>query len=130
MRYDLSLAGDTFTPAREAFDRALLATLRKMRKQDIQEGSVSLKVSIELWKRYPIGPDGKEKELFTPVFDHEVNSQIVQKDKTSGTIDKDFVLTIGKDGMPKMYSQDTDNLFDMVAREEGKRDDEAVSSDG
>ena len=40
------------------------------------------------------------------------------------------MLVIGKDGMPSVVSRDTDNLFDMVAGEEGKRDDEAVSSDG
>lgn len=48
MRYELSLKGDTFTPVVEAFDRRLLATLDRMRKQGLNEGSVTLKISIEL----------------------------------------------------------------------------------
>lgn len=48
MRYELSLASETFTPAVEAFDRQLLALLKRMRKQNINEGSISLKINIEL----------------------------------------------------------------------------------
>lgn len=122
MRYDLSLRGDTFTPVVEAFDRRLLATLDRMRKQELTEGSVTLKISIELWKQFPIDEDGQENEIFVPTFDHEVSSQIVQKDKTSGKIDKDFVLVRGADGLPALVSRDSDNLFDMVERMEAEGD--------
>ena len=122
MRYDLSLRGDTFTPVVEAFDRRLLATLDRMRKQELTEGSVTLKTSIELWKQFPIDEDGQEHEIFVPTFDHEVSSQIVQKDKTSGKIDKDFVLVRGADGLPALVSRDSDNLFDMVERMEAEGD--------
>ena len=122
MRYELSLKGDTFTPVVEAFDRRLLATLDRMRKQELTEGSVTLKISIELWKQFPIDEDGQEHEVFVPTFDHEVSSQIVQKDKTSGKIDKDFVLVRGADGLPALVSRDSDNLFDMVERMEAEGD--------
>ena len=122
MRYDLSLRGDTFTPVVEAFDRRLLATLDRMRKQELTEGSVTLKISIELWKQFPIDEDGQEHEIFVPTFDHEVSSQIVQKDKTSGKIDKEFVLVRGADGLPALVSRDSDNLFDMVERMEAEGD--------
>ena len=122
MRYDLSLRGDTFTPVVEAFDRRLLASLDRMRKQELTEGSVTLKISIELWKQFPIDEDGQEHEIFVPTFDHEVSSQIVQKDKTSGKIDKDFVLVRGADGLPALVSRDSDNLFDMVERMEAEGD--------
>lgn len=123
MRYDLSLRGDTFTPVVEAFDRRLLATLDRMRKQELTEGSVTLKISIELWKQFPIDEDGQEHEIFVPTFDHEVSSQIVQKDKASGKIDEDFVLVRGADGLPALVSRDSENLFDMVERQEAKDDD-------
>lgn len=116
MRYELSLASDTFTPAVEAFDRQLLALLKRMRKQNINEGSISLKINIELWKQFPVDEHGNEREIFVPVFNHEVSSQLTQKDKQSGKIDQDFVLVLGADGLPAMYSRDTDNLFDMVAK--------------
>lgn len=116
MRYELSLASDAFTPAVEAFDRQLLVLLKRMRKQNINEGSISLKINIELWKQFPVDEHGNEREIFVPVFNHEVSSQITQKDKQSGKIDQDFVLVLGADGLPAMYSRDTNNLFDMVEK--------------
>ena len=123
MRYELSLRGDTFTPVVEAFDRRLLATLDRMRKQGLQEGSITLRLNIELWKQFPIDEDGQEHEVFVPTFEHEVSSQIVQKDKASGKIDEDFVLVRGADGLPALVSRDSENLFDMVERQEAKDDD-------
>ena len=122
MRYELSLKGDTFTPVVEAFDRRLLATLDRMRKQGLQEGSITLRINIELWKQFPIDEDGQEHEIFVPTFDHEVSSQIVQKDKASGKIDEDFVLVRGADGLPALVSRDSENLFDMVERKEAGDD--------
>lgn len=123
MRYELSLRGDTFTPVVEAFDRRLLATLDRMRKQGLEEGSITLRINIELWKQFPIDEDGQEHEIFVPTFDHEVSSQIVQKDKASGKIDEDFVLVRGADGLPALVSRDSENLFDMVERKEAGSDD-------
>lgn len=57
-----------------------------------------------------------------PTFEHEVSSQIVQKDKTSGKIDEDFVLVRGADGLPALVSRDSENLFDMVERKEAGSD--------
>lgn len=121
MRYDLSLAGDTFTPAREAFDRQMITMLQRMRKQGNREGSVTLKISVLIERQFPLDEDGKQREIYVPKFEHETAAQIVQKAKTSGEIDEDFVLVIGRDGLPEMVSRDTDNLFDMVAREEAGR---------
>ena len=122
MKYDLSLAGDTFTPAREAFDRQMISMLQRMRKQGNREGSVTLKISVSIERQFPLDDDGNQREIYVPKFEHETNAQIVQKAKTSGEINEDFVLVIGKDGMPSVVSRDTDNLFDMVAREENAHD--------
>ena len=122
MRYDLSLKGDTFTPVVEDFDRRLLATLDRMRRQKLTEGSITLKISIDLEQEFPIDEDGQEHEVFVATFEHEVSSQIVQKDKTSGKIDEDFVLVRGADGLPALVSRDSENLFDMVERKEAGSD--------
>ena len=122
MRYELSLKGDTFTPVVEAFDRRLLATLDRMRRQKLTEGSITLKISIDLEQEFPIDEDGPDHELFVPTFEHEVSSQIVQKDKASGKIDEDFVLVRGADGLPALVSRDSENLFDMVERMEAGDD--------
>lgn len=122
MRYELSLKGDTFTPVVEAFDRRLLATLDRMRRQKLTEGSITLKISIDLEQEFPIDEDGQEHEVFVPTFEHEVSSQIVQKDKASSKIDEDFVLVRGADGLPALVSRDSENLFDMVERMEAGDD--------
>ena len=122
MRYDLSLKGDTFTPVVEDFDCRLLATLDRMRRQKLTEGSITLKISIDLEQEFPIDEDGQEHEVFVPTFEHEVSSQIVQKDKVSGKIDEDFVLVRGADGLPALVSRDNVNLFDMVERQEAEGD--------
>lgn len=118
MKYGLSLASETFTPAVEAFDRQMIALLRRMRQQHISEGSVSLE------RQFPLDEEGNQREIYVPKFEHETAAQIVQKAKTSGEIAEDFVLVIGRDGLPEMVSRDTDNLFDMVAREEAGKNGE------
>lgn len=130
MRYELSLASETFTPAVEAFDRQMIALLRRMRQQHISEGSVSLKISVSLERQFPMDEEGNQREIYVPKFEHETAAQIVQKAKTSGEISEDFVLVIGRDGLPEMVSRDTDNLFDMVAREEAGNSGTADGSDG
>lgn len=130
MRYGLSLASETFTTAVEAFDRQMIALLRRMRQQHISEGSVSLKISVSLERQFPLDEEGNQREIYVPKFEHETAAQIVQKAKTSGEISEDFVLVIGRDGLPEMVSRDTDNLFDMVAREEAGNSGTADGSDG
>lgn len=130
MKYGLSLASETFTPAVEAFDRQMIALLRRMRQQHISEGSVSLKISVSLERQFPLDEEGNKREIYVPRFEHETAAQIVQKAKTSGEISEDFVLVIGRDGLPEMVSRDTDNLFDMVAREEAGSSGTADGSDG
>lgn len=116
MRYELSLTSETFTPAVEAFDRQMIVLLRRMRQQHISEGCVLLKISVSLERQFPLDEAGNKREIYVPKFEHETAAQIVQKAKTSGEIDEDFVLVLGADGLPAMYSRDTDNLFDMVAK--------------
>ena len=130
MKYGLSLSSETFTPAVEAFDRQMIALLRRMRQQHISEGSVSLKISVSLERQFPMDEEGNQREIYVPKFEHETAAQIVQKAKTSGEISEDFVLVIGRDGLPEMVSRDTDNLFDMVAREEAGNSGTADGSDG
>ena len=130
MRYELGRASGTVTPAVEAFDRQMIALLRRMRQQHISEGSVSLKISVSLERQFPLDEEGNQREIYVPKFEHETAAQIVQKAKTSGEISEDFVLVIGRDGLPEMVSRDTDNLFDMVAREEAGNRGTADGSDG
>ena len=48
MKYDLSLRGDTFSPAVDDFDVELAVLLSRMRNLDIEEGTITLRLNIEL----------------------------------------------------------------------------------
>ena len=59
MRYSLSLAGDTFTSVVEDFDQRLSGMLRRMLEQHMDEGCVTLKLTVELQPCYPMDADGE-----------------------------------------------------------------------
>lgn len=117
MNYDMKLGGSTFQQAVEDFDIQMTGLLGRMRKQKICEGSVTLKINVTLTEEYPYSEDGTPQEVFVPTFEHEVQSCLSMKDKRKGKIEEDMVLTIGPDGLPRLVSRDTDNLFDMVEEE-------------
>ena len=94
-----------------------------------QRGQRVAQISVSLERQFPLDEEGNQREIYVPKFEHETAAQIVQKAKTSGEISEDFVLVIGRDGLPKMVSRDTDNLFDMVAREEAGNSGTADGSD-
>lgn len=54
MRYELSLTGGTFAPAVEDFDRKLLLLLDMMRSRGLDEGDVTLKISVEMVQAHPM----------------------------------------------------------------------------
>lgn len=124
MRYDLSLRGDTFSPVVDDFDKQLTVLISRMRNQRLNEGSITLKLNIELERQFPADEDGNSRELFVPKFNHEVMTQTTQKTKRNGVIDHDFVLTMSVDGIVGLYSRDTENLFDMVAKMDGGDEDD------
>lgn len=130
MQYKLGLRGETFTPAVEAFDTLMLQTLQKMRKQKISEGAVTLKIAIALTEEYPIGEDGEKREVFVPVFEHEVSAQIVQKNKVKGRIAEDFVLEAGAGGQLRLLSRDQNTLFDIIEEAEKMDRESGDETDG
>lgn len=113
MRYVLSLSGGILAPAKDDFDRMLLSTIASMKRQGITEGSVALKLEIELEQQFPYDEDGNEQEVFVPHFDYAVSRQIVETDKTKGKVAGDFVLQM-RDGVPMLFDRDSNTLFDVV----------------
>lgn len=71
MRYELSLTGGTFAPAVEHFDRKLLLLLDMMRSRGMDEGDVTLKISVEMVQAHPMDEDGVVHDLLCPVFKYE-----------------------------------------------------------
>lgn len=86
MRYELSLTGGTFAPAVEDFDRKLLLLLDMMRSRGLDEGDVTLKISVEMVQAHPMDEDGVVHDLLCPVFEYETAYRTAQKDMSTGRI--------------------------------------------
>lgn len=78
MRYELSLTGGTFAPAVEDFDRKLLLLLDMMRSRGLDEGDVTLKISVEMVQAHPMDEDGVVHDLLCPVFKYETAYRTAQ----------------------------------------------------
>lgn len=98
MRYELSLTGGTFAPAVEDFDRKLLLLLDMMRSRGLDEGDVTLKISVEMVQAHPMDEDGVVHDLLCPVFEYETAYRTAQKDKSTGRIGADLVLRVTDGG--------------------------------
>lgn len=121
MRQILSLSGGVLSAAKDAFDRMLLATLGRMKKQGIEEGAITLKIDISLMQQFPYDEDGNKREIYVPSFEHKVTSVLSEKDETKGKIDGDYVLEV-RDGVPMLYDRDDNTIFDMVDETENGED--------
>ena len=113
MRYEISLNGPTFEKAKAAFERQIIGTLNKMRKKDITEGAVTLKLSITLEKQFPIDEDGRQQEAYVPSFDYEVVASMTDKEKENGKMNRDWVLRADRGGLA-LYDRDEKTLFEIV----------------
>lgn len=114
MRYELSLTGGTFAPAVEDFDRKLLLLLDMMRSRGLDEGDVTLKISVEMVQAHPMDEDGVVHDLLCPVFKYETAYRTAQKDKSTGRIGADLVLRVTDGGAMELRDREEDTIFDMV----------------
>ena len=114
MRYELSLTGGTFAPAVEDFDRKLLLLLDMMRYRGLDEGDVTLKISVEMVQAHPMDEDGVVHDLLCPVFKYETAYRTAQKDKSTGRIGADLVLRVTDGGAMELRDREEDTIFDMV----------------
>ena len=90
----LTLDSDTFKNLKDDFDGMLARILKDMDKRNVDDATITLKLSVSL-DREKVGPfssDEEAKEVVKPTFKHDISSVMQVKDKKSGSVSGDFIL--------------------------------------
>ena len=79
MRHEMSLRGGIFNDAVDLFDTKLRDVLNTLLRQGLSEGSVTLKVNVELWTVGEQDEDGVYHDTNKTQVDYNVSSAVTQK---------------------------------------------------
>lgn len=104
-----------------------LETDFKVARQGLSEGSVTLKVNVELWNVGEQDENGIYHETNKTHFDYNVTSAITQKNKSNGEV-KEMLKLRCVDGQLELRDLDENTLFDIV--EGGVQDGAQPGRDG
>lgn len=112
MKHDLSLRGEIFNDAVELFDLKLRDVLNTLLRQGLTDGSVTLKLNVELWTVGEQDEDGVYHDTNKTHFDYNVSSAVTQKSKSNGEVANMLRLRV-IDGQLELRDLDENTLFDM-----------------
>ncbi len=113
MRHEMSLRGGIFNDAVDLFDTKLRDVLNTLLRQGLSEGSVTLKVDVDLWRVEEVDEEGIPHSINKPYFEYNVASSITQKDKSCGEVKQQLKLR-RVDGQLELRDLDENTLFDIV----------------
>lgn len=77
---EMTLESDTFQAARETFNLMMQKLFRKMEQSDMDEGSIDLKISIELNEDFVPQEDGTTVRIKKPLIKHKISTVVPVKD--------------------------------------------------
>ena len=89
---EMTLESDTFQAARETFNLMMQKLFRKMEQSDMDEGSIDLKISIELNEDFVPQEDGTTVRIKKPLIKHKISTVVPVKDSADGKRDEDKTL--------------------------------------
>lgn len=113
VKYEMSLRGSIFDGAVSLFDDKLRGVLDDLLRQGLSEGSVTLKVDVDLWRVEEVDEEGIPHSINKPYFKFNVTSAITQKDKSSGDVNQQLKLR-RVDGQLELRDLDENTLFDLL----------------
>lgn len=123
---EMTLESDTFQAARETFNLMLQKLFKKMEQSEMDEGSIDLKISIELNKDYVPQDDGTTVRIKKPLIKHKISTVVPVKDSIDGKRDTGMCLVY--DEKLKRYvlkyvsTGGQMNIFDMEQQAESDAD--------
>ena len=123
---EMTLESDTFQAARETFNLMLQKLFKKMEQSDMDEGSIDLKISIELNEDYVPQDDGTTVRIKKPLIKHKISTVVPVKDSADGKRDTGMCLVY--DEKLKRYvlkyvsTGGQMNIFDMEQQAENDAD--------
>ena len=117
MRHEMSLRGGIFNDAVDLFDTKLRDVLNTLLRQGLSEGSVTLKLNVELWTVGEQDEDGVYHDTNNTHFDYNVSSAVTQKSKSNGEVADMLKLRV-VDGQLELRDMDENTIFDLVEEKE------------
>lgn len=98
MNYEeLTLCSDTFQSMRDDFDLLLQKLFQKMETSKSLEGSIDLKITIEIKEDFILQDDGTNKRIEKPILKHRINTVVPVKDSADGKKDTGMELVYDND---------------------------------
>lgn len=94
---EMKIESDVFTAARENFDLLLQRLFKSMEKNVSNEGSITLKVDLEMVQDWVPDGDGGSKEVNRPVIKHKVSIAVPVKDSIDSKKDTGMDLVYDED---------------------------------
>ena len=123
---EMTLESDTFQAARETFNLMMQKLFRKVEQSDMDEGSIDLKISIELNEDFVPQEDGTTVRIKKPLIKHKISTVVPVKDSADGKRDTGMCLVY--DEKLKRYvlkyvsTGGQMNIFDMEQQAENDAD--------
>lgn len=123
---EMTLESDTFQAARETFNLMLQKLFKKMEQSDMDEGSIDLKISIELNEDYVPQDDGTTVRIKKPLIKYKISTVVPVKDSMDGK--RDTGMRLVYDENLKRYvlkyvsTGGQMNIFDMEQQAENDAD--------
>lgn len=84
---EITMDSETFAQVRENFDMLLQRLFQKMQKNNSDEGSISLKIDVNMIDDYIPGEDGITRRISKPVLKHKITTTVPVKDSLDGKKD-------------------------------------------
>lgn len=94
---EITLGSDIFKKAREDFDFMLQKLLKSMYRNDSTEGSITMKVNVDMKSEFVMDMNGESCRVDKPVFEHKVDTTVPLKNKTSGKNETGMVLVFDEE---------------------------------
>ena len=96
---EMTLESDTFQTARETFNLMMQKLLKKMEQSDMDEGSIELKISIELKEDFVPRENDTTVIIKKPLIKHKISTVVPVKDSANGKQDIGMELVYDKELM-------------------------------
>lgn len=123
---EMTLESDTFQAARETFNLMLQKLFKKMEQSDKDEGSIDLKISIELNEDYVPQDDGTTVRIKKPLIKHKISTVVPVKDSMDGKRDTGMCLVYDENlkryVLKYVSTGGQMNIFDMEQQAENDAD--------
>lgn len=89
---ELTLESDTFEQVRNTFDTLLQRLFQKMEKNESDEGSITLKVDVNIISDSMDDGEGNHRIIHRPIMKHKITTSVPVKDSFDGKKDTGMAL--------------------------------------